>query len=86
MIGDTAPFGLPFHLVVAGCHRDDVHAGRRDLILDGRTRAVADRHHREHRADANRDAEQRQRRPKSVAAERAPRERETGGELHGVRP
>ena len=77
----TTPFRVPrrrldraaavvvgrLHLVVARGDDDQVHPGRADLIRDRRLRARADRDHGEHRRDADRHADNRQRRLQPVA-------------------
>ncbi len=57
-------------LPVAGADRDLVEAGGADLLLDRTLRARANCHHREHRGDAHRDAQHRERGLQAVAAER----------------
>ena len=49
---------------------EDRRSEPRDAILDGVLRAVAERDHRDHRADADDDAEHREQRPQLVGAQR----------------
>jgi len=55
------------HLVVAGGDDDQIHARGADLIFDGRFGAGADRDHRQHRRNADRHADDGQRRLQPVA-------------------
>ena len=82
MIDDTTEIVLRLHLVIAGPHDDEVHPGRADLLIDGRLRAAADRDHREHRRDTNRDADHRERALQLVAGERLEGDAETGTDRH----
>ena len=74
--GAAAEVVRRLHLVVAGGDDDEVHAGGADLILDGGFGAGADGDHRQHGGDADRHAEDRQRRLQPVAAQRPQSDRQ----------
>jgi hypothetical protein len=57
---------------IAGSHLDDARAGRAQRPLHRRFRAVAERHHRDHRRDADDDAKRREPRAQPIAAQRTP--------------
>ncbi len=57
VIGHATPAVVALHAVVARGDRDDVHAGRGHLVCDRRPCTVPNRHHRQHCADTDGDAE-----------------------------
>ena len=60
--------------LLSRAHREQRGAERRDAILHRLLRARAERDDRDHRADADHDAEHREQRPKLVCAQRAERD------------
>ncbi len=71
---------------VAGQHDDEVRPQALDLVLDARLRAGTHGHHRDHRADADDDAEHRQRAAQLVHAQRGEGDTQRGQEIHAARP
>ena len=65
--GAAAEVVRRFHLVVARGDHDQVHARRADLVADRGFGAGSNRDHRQHRGDANRHPDDRQRRLQPVA-------------------
>ena len=68
---------------LAGADLQDVGAEARNLLGDRRGRALAERHHRHHRGDADDDAERGQEGAQQVPADLAEGEDDGGEEHHG---